>query len=348
MNLTRENYYDVGSKDDLILSNSAISKIHQGQGGSYLKFEAFFDSEKEKIDSMSLERGRLFHKWMELGNDKFHIHMIEKPGGKMGEIAEILIEYGKEQEYTSCSDFDPIVYLDIAKEVDYGQTWKEDTRYNKIVDSVTHYVTEVLENQEKFGITQSVYDQLSKCKASIDDNAHVSKFFKKWVNNDDVTYCNSEVALTGVIGNYTFKALLDLLTVTIKDNKAYVKVIDYKTMGFSVDTYLGQYVPRFDMNYNIKYEHTGGTFLSYRTYRQLGIYAEIARQWIISKYPEIPTENIEVDAYIIAVETTGLFESRLYPINREYLMFGLQEAFAITKEVDEYVTWRDKRDAYRT
>ena len=45
------NYYDIGSRENIVVSNSSLSYINPLEGGSPKKFLAFFDEREEEKES---------------------------------------------------------------------------------------------------------------------------------------------------------------------------------------------------------------------------------------------------------------------------------------------------------
>lgn len=341
MNLTRENYYDVGSKEDLILSNSALSAINPHQGGSFKKFERFYDEETEKKSSLSLERGKLFHMWMEHGTELFHEMVVDKPSEKMGQIAEALVEAGKEWGYTLFADFNEDQLLEFANTIGYGQTWKPETVSKKVIESCATFVDEVLHNTDKIGITTANRELLSKCYLSIEENEDIQKLLQRQVGNEACIYCESEVALTGVIADYTFKVLIDRLAVYKTNFGQEIHIIDFKTTSKPVSTFLGTWQPAMNEQGDVMYIPSAGAFFRYRTYRQMAIYREVVEQWAKENFEG----NTVVKCYIPVVETVDMFESRLVPVSESILKAGIQETYDIISEVNRYKKWRDAQEA---
>jgi hypothetical protein len=81
------NYYSVGTVDDPVVSSSSISHLMPEEGGSIIKFFNFFKRDEEKQISLSLERGKLIHKYSE-DPDNFVVADETAPTEMMKELVD--------------------------------------------------------------------------------------------------------------------------------------------------------------------------------------------------------------------------------------------------------------------
>ena len=86
-NLSKPDYYSVGSREDIVLSSSSFSYLDPEQGGSIQKFLSFFDKQVEKTSSKSLENGTVVHAYVEKPG-QFTVAAIPKPDGMLGAMAD--------------------------------------------------------------------------------------------------------------------------------------------------------------------------------------------------------------------------------------------------------------------
>lgn len=71
------NYFDVGTREDIVISNSSLSAINPEEGGSPQKFLSFFDKQPNKKTKF-FERGDLLHNYLE-DKGAFIVSETEKP-----------------------------------------------------------------------------------------------------------------------------------------------------------------------------------------------------------------------------------------------------------------------------
>ena len=98
--MTEHNYYKRGTRDNIIISNSAMSSLNPEEGGSPQKFLSFFDENKEQKSTRSLNNGKVVHAYIE-DKESFIIDDLDRPSESICIwVEEILrmIEAGEEGE----------------------------------------------------------------------------------------------------------------------------------------------------------------------------------------------------------------------------------------------------------
>src|SRR6478735_8678947 len=93
----RLNYYLVGTVDKPVMSNSSISYLEPSEGGSIQKYLGFFKADTEKKQSLSLDNGKIIHKYQE-NPSEFVVSDIVKPTEMWVEIVENLFNNLKKIE----------------------------------------------------------------------------------------------------------------------------------------------------------------------------------------------------------------------------------------------------------
>jgi hypothetical protein len=80
-----EDYYNVGTREKPVISNSSLSYLNPLEGGSPKKFLSFFDKVEEEKKNAAFNKGSLIHKYQESPSE-FIISDVEAPSGMMGEM----------------------------------------------------------------------------------------------------------------------------------------------------------------------------------------------------------------------------------------------------------------------
>lgn len=293
-----EKYYEVGSIEDIVISNSSMSHINPEQGGSPLKFKDFF-TERKEVKSLALLRGSIFHAWAE--NPKsFHIAEIDKPTEKLGFVADALLDIYKQSDEERRKvikleeglELNPELQQllhDGCRAVGYYNNYKFDALI-KSASSVIPYLQEVVkaENEGKWFLTRGQKENLEKCVFSLKANklANELLFYKDDFSDKEYLkeqeYYWSEI-IEGV--EYKFKMKLDDLEIN-HENKT-VTEIDIKTTSKSAYVFKE-------------------SFIEYHYGRQHFFY----RRGILANRPELATYKFKFKN--IAVETNNLFQTVIH------------------------------------
>lgn len=95
--------------------------------------------------SRALPRGVAFHQYL-LEEHKFMVPKYNRPSGMIGDLADKVLE----QCINNSSPYIPDALItDIAKEINYGQSWNSTTLVQKVVDAKTReYVVERFDNPD--------------------------------------------------------------------------------------------------------------------------------------------------------------------------------------------------------
>lgn len=309
-------YYQVGSREDIVVSSSSFKYIDPTRGGSPQAFLDFMDN-GGGVDTKSTRIGTLVHKWHE-NRDNFKIAEVIKPSEKLGQIADKVIDLIKQGGNGSPEDYEQAI-----REIEYYKN-RWDKGMSKLIDDVMascdEYVTEYLlakENNQIFLTATEVEPVRNACQAIENHPVARNLLFYQENGIDNIkAFTEVEVYWTEIrtikingeekLVNVKCKAKIDKLVIDFERN--IVKIIDLKTTGQGA------------------YYYNETNFKTYKTYQQLSFYivaaTEFYNQYMKTKmFPE----NWNFEAYIVAVETNKLQQCVVYKINKEWIIQGARE-----------------------
>lgn len=354
-------YYSKGTRDNIIVSNTAMSHLNPRQGGSPEKFLKTFDDDREQLNTKFINNGKVLHTYIEEPNN-FVIDNLEKPSDAICKWGEEIIRIIEEEEDVNImEDVDSLQFEEFSEQICtmskynleaeyirdivfqarvnknlFNNIKKNETLVSKFLTSTaTNYVLFKFQNSDKHILSASDTEIVTRCKKSLDENIFIrNKLFEP--ENDDYEIFK-EIAIFFIIPvildnnktivNIKGKVLIDTLHLNRKSNVSIIN--DLKTTGSSI------YAMSSDRE-----RGTIGTIHSFRYYRQLAWY-KYAVECLAN--PNIRTmvmdnkgnkridinfegENkVKVYTNIIAVETHNEFRSGVIPITNEWIKKGDNE-----------------------
>jgi len=297
--MIRNKYFDVGNATDIVVSNSAMSKINPDEGGSPIRFLRYMDEKDERKDTKSITTGKLIHYWME-DPDEFVILETPKPGGMLGDICDYILKTREEDPKFSFTDKANMEQAALV--VGYGQSWKSETRLAKIEDGCWLYIQEMIDAEDAIGVSVQDKEALEQMQDSIMSNRAARELIDAQGENEKAIYWVDKK--TGL----KCKALIDK---QIGDT-----YIDLKSTGMPISKFLGGRYAVRDGDNELIYRASAGSFQNFRYYRQMGFYGKGIYE----------TGGRDMHCKMIVVETKPPFESRVFTIQKQWLEFGLNEA----------------------
>lgn len=311
--LEKNLYYSVEA-----ISNSSLSNINPLQGGHPKKYKLFISGKSEKKNTLSLDRGKLLHKWVE-NSDAFDVSEIELPSD-MGIIwIKEVIRLEEENKITTEKEldvvFDKLVLIAKKNTGVYVTTTKEFTILEKFKKDFLEYYTFLKYPSDKIAITKTTKNILFNCYQSLYTHPIANELLFKQL--EDVNIFN-ELAIYFKIEGKNCKSLLDRVVIDNYNKK--IKIIDLKTTSKAIGNYPGE-------------------FAYYRTYRQLAFYGKAIIELLKQlEYKDI--EEYEISYHIVAVETMGQFTTQVFDIDIEWINKGIQEYLELIK----LVQWHTQTD----
>ena len=359
-----EAYFEKGSVEAPVISNSALSALNPEQGGSIIKFLSFFREDEEKKNSLSLERGKLIHKYIE-DKDKFVIADFVAPTEMMGKLIKECVRVAANLPYDQLKGVDTVV-----------------TSNNKVE---RNKAAEILE-------TQGLYEKLSgflglntedtirvfrvarKTTASYMKQAEATvlgnivgkeneikylQFLKSTINKIVLTEAekNSVEGATHSLYNHPqVSKLLGLQTENadldgVSEGQEIIKVEfpiywdqDVEVVGFQkriqveckalLDRLIVDHVNKIIHYIDLKTTGNSiylfeGSFKSYHYYRQMAFYRRAIAEWFKIAFPGIDPKIYRLIINIVPVETNGNFLTCIYDVSKPWLLKGQMEFQAL-------------------
>lgn len=278
-----------------IFSNSSLSCIDPDLGGHPKTLYNFFAGEQKESDANYFVTGTLLHEYME-NKDNFAINEVEKPSEKLGLVADKFLELINRLPLSPEPFDETTILITAIREVGWNPKWSDEAVVKNSKDIVLPYVKEVLASNGKKILTKKTAEILGKCINSIEANETITKLaFNK---DTETSFSFTEQALYGtyilnLVDKFRVKGKLDRFTVDTV-NKV-ITLIDYKTTSKPIALF----------------NRSGFNYLKY--YRQAAFY----RALLAEMFP-----NYKIECYIIAIETTGDFNSAVFKVSDYWLGAG--------------------------
>jgi len=284
--LEKDEYYEIGDINNIVLSQSALKEIDP-KYGSPRKLKSFFEDKREK-QSLPMLRGSVFHLYNE-HKDAFHISDDVKPGGALGDVCDlIMLKYNSLDEQ---SQEELILMLDqnvlnACRTLNWNKNWG-DSAIIKNAAGVNQYILAVTNpaNKGKIILTSVLKEQIEKCIASLTANEHAYKllFWRSEFDNIDF-FKELEVYWEETINDRVLKFKGKIDDVLVNHDTKVITVTDLKTTGSSAYNFLP-------------------TFNTYRLDLQFFVYAKAIKK----KFPEYKDYKLEFKN--VVVETNGLYQT---------------------------------------
>lgn len=325
------------------ISASSMKTIDPLKGGNPRKFREFFDTieeEKEK-PSKSLERGSLIHLYCE-NPKQFRVLEIDKPSEKAGIVADLVIErlqiqLSSFEEEASKNELsleeyiktipDEQFYDDLiagAEIASYYPNWGVDAKLKNLKITIP-YIKQMLVTSDPSLIcldkkTKEVIDGAIK---SLEEHPLASKLLFAENGMDNIEYLKEaeiyweETLIIDEGFPITLECKGKLDNVEINHNTKTIIMKDIKSTVNPVYSYAGN-------------EDKDGPFQHYDTARQMAWYVRALSKLIknINEY--------KIEVYIIAVQTTGTFQTVVYKLNDITLLNGTSSYMDILNRIAKH------------
>jgi hypothetical protein len=281
------------------ISNSSLSYINPEQGGSPRKFKDYLDGNLEHLETPSLYAGSTIHKFI-LEPDTFAISDVERPSDTIVKIIDKVYEITRAEMDTDLNSNKEYIFGS-AKEFNYGQSWKPDTLIKKIIEQGNDYYNFLLRADGKTCIDAKMASVLTAVSDSLKNNKKASELLFGEGENEKELYWGP---------NCTYKSKIDRVAKCDCGDHEY-HLVDLKTTSKSVEFF------RSSFDY-------------YHYDRQMAFY-----------YDALVDQNIGPlgEVYIIAVETTGYYQTRVFEISPELLIEGRKKY----KDLLDRIAWHKDR-----
>lgn len=208
-----KDYYQQGSREDVIISNSFLNALDPELGGSPQKAIAFFDRQDEKEESKQMENGKIIHSYAEKP-DQFGIAEIPRPSDTMGDLCDEFYRLVSTQNITEDERKDIVISSDLKtdggrsaeiletkkayedlsvrssnsietlimyfrkarRNVNAYRTYKEATVINKVInDGGIEYIKQLVKLENKVILTLTDKDKIENVIKSLRNNPIVNR-----------------------------------------------------------------------------------------------------------------------------------------------------------------------------
>lgn len=314
------NYYNIGTRQDIVISNSSLSYINPAQGGSPKKFLTFFDDQVEKKLSVHMERGTLLHDWHE-HQDGFVISDMVKPEGVMGQWSEAVYNLLAQSEGGFRNYSKEIVLL--AKGAFYSNIKDETKAFETFEKSGRDYVDGLFKADGKVIVTSKTGTILKAQISSLQAHKKANYMLFSQVSSTSQRIKELEiyweVDVEGLDSKVKLKAKLDNIIIDFKNKVIYLN--DLKSTGKPVALFKG-------------------SFVSFRYYRQIAFYANALFQYLL-QIEQNPLEWSIVPR-MVAVDNTPQFNVHTFTLAQEWVELGQKEC----GELISRVAWHIKNNEW--
>lgn len=361
---TKPDYYSVGTRSDIVISNSSLSYLEPEIGGSIQKFLSFFDKQAEKLESKGIENGKLIHLYAEKPNE-FAVAKIPRPDGSIAAMADEFYRLKtnlQEAIKNNITESRPENLVDISFTSDLKT---ESGRSAEILDTKAAYkkLSELLQLPIEvvvglFRLSRTNTDSYKSYK----EKTLVDKFISECID-----YLKQAEDLEGKLTlTVATKELVENCIASLRSNELankffglggsfdsniIIKELDiyFELLGCKCKSRLDNiYVDLINKIIYINDLKTTSKPLAlfqdtleyYRYYRQLAFYKRALLKFIKNNHSDlkelgggIDLNEFSIFCSIVAIETTGNFECQVFTLDESYITKGEEE---IKKLINRY------------
>lgn len=340
--LTKDNYFDVGNEHEIVLSNSALAYINPNQGGSFKRFKQFLAGESERKESMQLEKGKMFHRYME-NKDAFLVEDDNKPSQTICDIIDkIYIWILKEEIPFETLASHEAKISEAALLENYGQKWNPETIINKIKEQGESYFQYLVRSSGKVMISKAVKEALTNMIATVEASPDRDVLIDRPVTQNmtiheaylmgERYFFAKEFPILFELEGIKCKALIDHLFIDFV--KKEIQIRDLKTTSFAVSKFMGVahfvITPEGELHQEIR----NGSFQSFHYYRQFAFYLLAIQHAIevIGKHSDYKFSFV-----VDVIETEPPYEMASYNVPPAWIKAGMAEIQGCMQLVKKYI-----------
>lgn len=295
------------------ISNSRLKLINPLENGSPIRY-----LENESVTTPSLIFGSCIHQLI-LQPEEFELVYYEhKPSGKLG----LFIEHLVDNRVNKKQDAETAIRNASISSNYYSNKLSKNLLKTALLKGRQYYKDLYFNNFKNYTKTPIIvslknYQEIVNCM----DNFRRSNSYRilnkqnithtKENHNEEAIFAHFKVTLpTKEEVILPFKAKLDNYSIDPDFNEIILN--DIKTTSHEVNSFMGQKNPED----NTKWQF--GSFQRYHYYRQIAVYMFILQN-LINK------PDYKYSANILAIESSGEYNSRVFKISNEYIKLGIKE-----------------------
>jgi hypothetical protein len=374
------NYFEVGTQDSPVVSNSSMSCLNPEEGGSIINFLNFFNNNIEKKESLTLKRGRLIHKYIEKP-EEFVVDESEKPTEMMAKLLDRL--------FINSFNFKTGIYPDAIRTVDISinssakavaakdAAIKETQVGFEKLATLLELSTDDTIRIFRFSREESYKSRLEPTLLSdITEGQNELKYlnFLKQSRDKHILTTEEKVKIDGMITSLsTHPKVSALLGLNNGDFDQAVGVTFSEVPVYwqeSISPLGNPNVPAVKINCKalldkVTVNHirkaitikdlksTGSSiylffdsFEGYRYYRQMAFYTRALKFWFESTYPDKNYKEYTIEVFMVPIESFGSYLTTIYEVSQPWLYKGIAEARSILSRYAWHVATGEHRYSY--
>lgn len=291
------------------INQSLLKFIDPEQGGSPAKFkDALENRDRDEIESKSLRLGTLIHKYM-LESGRFMSLSTKGMTAKGIQMSEMLWqnnEFDLKEGVVTIDEVlsDDDLLADMVQEFSYGRG-KLATKIESLKKEASGYLNQRLENRNKILVNDGELKTIMDCSSSLLKNEATKYWLGNLKSPNLQVFDELEVFWEYYISGELVKLKSKIDRLIIDHESKTWTIVDLKTTGKPVDLFLR-------------------SVIEFRYPRQLAFYSDAADYYIKNEL-QLEGYTQKDTVYIIAVETFGLNESRVFSFSVKSLEWSRKE-----------------------
>lgn len=362
--LTKDNYFDVGNDRKIVISNSGMTEINVNQGGSFKRFKAYIQGQGEKKESISLDRGKLLHKFKE-SPDTFIVEPEEGPTPLVKPIVDSVFEEIRRRGLTPGEIYNHgDMVLEFANTANFGggRLGTQALLKKIVVDgrgaAYFDFLVKAAGSHMVSAATKVILDNvISSMQASKEadrifrEKTTPIKKYEDILSLENGIFIAKELPLLIKIDGILCKCLLDYVRIDLIRGEVMIR--DLKTTSKPINLFMGHYEYQYKevtMHQESKIVggeskterieipalvHRTGQFHTYHIYRQLALY-RLAIATLLS-YLKVDATNFKCDAFVDVAETIFPYEFGPVYVQPDWMSAGDAEVIGCIEQVKDYM-----------
>lgn len=328
--LTKENYYEYGDGDHLVISNSLLSHINPDEGGSVEKLRIWLTEREEEKTVMHLEKGKLLHKYMENPRG-FTTFEGSRPSDTICQILDAVAAGTPALLFRRFTEVPTENVVSAARSFHWNDRYGDDAIMKNLIKEGSDYWEFLGQSENKHILAPAIREALKGMVDSLNNSP-----FADWLHDKNVQH---EVAVSGMFSGDSpafrnplktplpAKSLIDRLQVN--HDKKEICIEELKTTREPVSIFFGRRGVGLNASGHAENLYFSGPFYRFRYYRQHAFYEAMLRQ----AYPEYTFRH-----RVIPVETSPPYECALYDVDEAAIRAGDLEILGCMEAIQAYVS----------
>ena len=326
----QDKYFDLLYEDGIpIMSQSMAKNALPVNGGDSWSLQAAWDAQDVNRAKQTHARniGTMIHAYFEDQNSLFIEPAIE--------ISDTLKDitnqcFDADRDFSITKDSSLRLYMSVCEVVNYGKTWKPETRAQKWLDGGGPQYIEALRTAEgKIIVTAKEHEQITGMVNGLNNQGHIRSFFGS--NHTAGIEILSEVTVRFVHNGIMFKALID--KIMIDKTTSSVTGLDLKSSKNAPCNFFANYTYVQEEGM-IRVREYGGDYVSYQYYIQEYLY----RIAIKSFMDQNELQDYSLDFKFAVIENKSPYRSAYMSANIGWKHMAKIEMDTACNHIQEFIT----------